>query len=291
VAGNSDASNNLFTLDRKCAGYVYGSMYGRKLVTNVNELSPRHIESGTAQTHFVTNDDGYLVAVGENSTWTDARWGQNLNIDGINYQWGMPMTAGTFNSDGSFLAEWNGVIGQGLPDFSFGFGNQLVAGRFTMSLQTVGQVGGDIFNQSKMRAMNRNNHAFLDQYGKPEYAKKPIQYYTQTVQQNNSLAGRNSGLTGGRVVAYPWLLESGTFLKISELRVQYRIDQGLPLLRNLGMTSGSIALVARDLYTFTNYTGYDPQVAGTTQVTTARVDISDAPPNYRNVTAQIRLVF
>jgi hypothetical protein len=291
VAGNSDASNNLFTLDRKCQGYEFGQMYGRKFVTNINELSPRHIESGTAETHFVRNDEGYLVPVGANATWTDGRWGETLVIDGITYTWGLPLTAGVFNSDGSFAGEWNGVIGQGLPEFSFGFGNQIIAGRFTVSLQTVGQVGGDIFNQAKMRAMNRGNHPLLDQYGKPDHLKKPITYYTSSVSQGNNLSGRSSGLTGNRVIAYPWLLENGTFLKVSELRVAYRLDSGLPLLRRLGMTSGQIALITRDLLTLTNYSGYDPQVSGTTQVTSARVDESDKPPNYRNITAQIRLIF
>jgi TonB-linked SusC/RagA family outer membrane protein len=290
-AGNSDASNNLFTLDRKCQGYVFGQMYGRKLVTNVDELSPRHIQSGTALTHFQRNDDGYLVPVGEGGQYTDGRWGENLVIDGITYAWGHAMTAGVFNSDGSFAGEWNGVLGQGLPDFAFGLGNQVLAGNWTFSLQTVGQVGGDIFNQAKMRSMNRVNHAALDQFGKPEALKKPLSYYTSSVSQNNNLTGRSSGLTGNRVIAYPWLLEPGSFLKITELSVRYRLNQGLPLLRSIGMTSGQVSLIARDLYTWTKYTGYDPQVSGTTQVTTARVDESDKPPNYMNLTARISLIF
>ncbi len=289
VAGNSDASNNLFTLDRKCEGYVFGQMYGRKLVTQVNELSPRHIASGTALSHFQVNDDGYMVAVGPNSSWTDGRWGQAVVIDGLNYSWGLPLTAGTFNTDGSYSGEWNGVIGQGLPDVSFGFGNLITVGKFTAAIQTVGQIGGDIFNQAKMRAMNRSVDALLDQFGKPDHMKKPISYYTNTLAQG-ALDARYGGITGGRVVAYPWLLESGTFLKLSELRLAYRLDQGVPFLRALGMTGGSVALVTRDLFTLSDYTGYDPQVPGSTQVTSARVDETEEP-NYRNITISIRLIF
>lgn len=290
VAGNSDASNNLFTLDRKCEGYVFGQMYGRKLVTNINELSPRHLESGTALTHFDTNDEGMLVPVGPNSSWTDMRWGQPVRIDGINYSWGLPLTAGTFNSDGGYSGTWNGVIGQGLPDFSFGFGNQVNFGRLSASVQTVGQVGGDIFNQAKMRAMNREVHEILDQAGKPDHNKKPISFYVNGLSDNNSSSGRYGGITGGRVIAYPHFLEPGTFLKVSELRVAYRLDEGLPFLRTLGMTGGTIALVTRDLFTLTRYTGYDPQVSGTNTVTSARVDVTTAP-NYKNISASIRLVF
>jgi hypothetical protein len=56
------------------------------------------------------------------------------------------------------------------------------------------------------------------------------------------------------------------------------------------MTGGSVALVARDLLTWTNYSGYDPQVSGTTSATTARVDRA-VSPNYRSFTAQLRLFF
>jgi TonB-linked SusC/RagA family outer membrane protein len=291
--GNVNTANS--TYQRYCEGYVFGEIYGRYHMTDKSQLSPRHQASGAAETHFDINDEGYVIAVGAGGKWTDMRWGQEIVVDNIEYEWGLPIFGTIFDSDGFPDGPESKVIGQGLPDFSFGFGNQLVAGPFTVSAQTVGQVGGRILNQAMIRAMNRQNHAILDQGGKPDYMKKTIDYYIQgesCCDPNNQgiFEGNYGGITSGEVLGYPRFTESGTFLKLSELRVAYRLDEGLPLLSRLGMTGGSLALVARDLFTISPYSGYDPQVGGTTSSTTARVDRAVAP-NYRSITAQLRLFF
>jgi hypothetical protein len=286
--GNVNTANS--TYQRYCEGYVFGQIYGRYHMTDKSELAPVHIASGTADTHFAVNDEGLLVAVGPNGKYTDMRWGQVFDIDGIEYEWGLPIYGTVFDSDGLPDGRRSKVLGNGLPDFSFGFGNQLQVGDWSLSVQTVGQVGGKIFNQAMVRAMNRGNHAILDNYGKPDYLKKTIDYYTQAETCCDPDEGNYGGLTSEEVLAYPRFMESGTFLKLNEVRLAYRLDEGLPLLRGLGMTGGSVALVARDLLTWTNYSGYDPQVSGTTSATTARVDRA-VSPNYRSFTAQLRLFF
>ena len=286
--GNTNTTNS--TYQRYCEGYVFGNMFGRYHVTNLNELSPIHHTSGTINTHFDRNDEGYIVAVGPNGSYTDGRWGQILEIDGIDYEFGLPIGASTFTSEGFPNGHASKVIAQGLPDFSFGFGNQVRVGDWALSAQTLGQVGGKIFNQARQRGLNRDNPAELDQRGKPDYLKKTIDYYTQGMDCCDPDEGNSGGLTGGGVLGYPHFMESGTFLKLSELRLSYRLNEGLPVLRRLGMTGGSIALVGRDLFTITNYTGYDPQVSGTTAATTARIDRATAP-NYRSVSAQLRVFF
>jgi TonB-linked SusC/RagA family outer membrane protein len=278
-------ANTTSTLNRQCEGYVFGQMYGFWHVTDINELSPRHIANGN-QDQFDINDEGFLVAVGPGGSWTDMRFGQTVNVDGINYGWGLPILAGVYDEDGDRVGNRVKILGQGLPDFSFGFGNQVTAGKWSVSMQTLGQVGGVIFNQAMVRSINRETHIVLDQGGKPDYLKKTIAYYINGISGSSG----SGGLTANAINAFDYFIEGGSFLKISELRVAYRLDAGLPILRNLGMTSGSVALVTRDLYTFSNYSGYDPQVSGSTNVTTARVDAA-ALPNYRNITASIRLIF
>ncbi len=298
--GNVNTASS--TYQRYCEGFVFGQIFGRYHMMDNSELAPVHqcgsflnsagatVQGGcTADTHFQLNDEGYLVAVGPGGSWTDMRWGQEFEIDGVEYEWGLPIYGTRFDSDGLPDGPASKVLGNGLPDVSFGFGNQVTAGRFTFSLQTVGQLGGRIFNQAKVRAMNREDHVILDNFGKPDYLKKTIDYYIQGETCCDPDEGNYGGLTSGEVLAYPLFVENGTFLKLSELRIAYRMDQGLPLLRKLGMTSGSIALASRDLFTLTNYSGYDPQVSNPDN-TSGRVDRAVAP-NYRNLTIQLRLNF
>jgi TonB-linked SusC/RagA family outer membrane protein len=277
------------TYQRYCTGFVFGQIYGRYHVTDRSELSPRHINSGKAETHFDINDEGLVVAVGEGGSWTDGKWGTIVEVDGINYGWGMPLYGSTFDADGFITGPTSKVLGNGLPDFSFGFGNQVQFGKYSLSAQTEGQIGGKIFNQAKVRAMNRQDHVILDQFGKPDYKKKPIDYYIAGENCCDINEGNWGGLTSDEVLPYPRFMESGSYLKMTELRVAYRIDQGLPVLRKLGMTSASFALIGRNLFTITPYSGYDPKISNTDN-TSGRVDRA-AAPNYRSLAAQLRLTF
>ncbi len=298
--GNSNSTTS--TYQRYCEGFVFGQIFGRYHLTDKSQLAPVHqaanfvnstgatvTGSGAADTHFQVNDEGWLVAVGPGGSWTDMRWGQEFIIDGIEYEWGLPIYGTVYDADGLPDGTASRIIGNGLPDFSFGFGNQLSLGRWTVSVQTLGQVGGHIFNQAKVRSMNRLNHAVLDQVGKPDYLKKTIDYYIQAETCCDPDEGNYGGLTSNETTAFESWIESGTFLKLNELRIAYRMDQGLPILRKLGMTGGSIAFATRDLFTITRYSGYDPQVSNPGN-TTGRVDRA-VSPNTRSMTVQLRLNF
>ena len=54
----------------------------------------------------------------------------------------------------------------------------------------------------------------------------------------------------------------------------------------MGATGASISLIGRNLMTFTDYKGYDPEVGNTL----VRLDSFDYP-RYRTLTASIELIF
>lgn len=277
-------ANTTTNLERECEGFVFGQMFGTRFVRDKNQLNPMHATNNHLD-FFDINDDGLVVAVDSGGSWTDMKWGSTVSVDGLPYQWGIPIRTGVFNSANA-RSNLTDVIGQGLPDVDFGIGNQVQMGKFSAHVQLVGQLGGLIFNRAAMRAVNAGRHEMLDQSGKPLYARKPITYYTNGGTTNTG----NAGVTIGGTNATDFFVEDGDFLKVSELRLAYRLDQGLPLLNRLGMTGGSIALVARDLFTITGYSGIDPQVSGGSGTTTARVDDTNYP-RFRTISAQLRLTF
>jgi TonB-dependent SusC/RagA subfamily outer membrane receptor len=274
------------TLERHCAGFVFGQMYGDRLVRNESQLNPKHITSGSADWNFDLNDDGLLVAVDSGGSWTDMQWGRSVSIDGVSYAWGMPIRVGVYDVDGTRTGNRVDVIGDGLSDFNFGLGNQIQVGKWTGHIQFAGQIGGLIFNREAMTRYDLEIHSDLDQAGKPDYAKKPINYYTD----NDNTASGAGGVTADDDNSVDWFLEDGSYLRLSELRIAYRLDGGLPLLRRLGMTGGQIALIGRNLLTLTDYSGIDPQVGATDDATTARVDQTSYPRS-RNYALQIRFIF
>jgi TonB-linked SusC/RagA family outer membrane protein len=267
----------------ECKGYSVGELYGTAFARNARQLSPRHaVPDGSGNTRldeFQINDDGLLVAVGPNGSWTDGRWGTNVVVDGITYQWGMPIIQGVYDATG--LRTGNALVnlGQALPKAQFGLANDVIWGKWTFFLQMNGQVGGLIYNRTKEDLYDFELHKDVDQAGKPGFAKKPSVYYT-----NQAVAASgSSGLSPD--IRVDWFAEEAGYVKVAEAQIRYRFDE-LPYLRYFGVKQGSLSLIGRNLYNFTGYSGFDPEVGE------ANVRIDEVGyPRYRNFTFRAQLSF
>jgi hypothetical protein len=201
-------------------------------------------------------------------------------VDGISYQWGMPIVMGVYDATGLRAGNRAVLIGQSLPDAQFGFTNSVVWGSWNFHALLTGQVGGLLYNRAKERLYDLELHRDVDQAGKPEYAKKPSVYYT-----NNPVAASGStGLAPG--VRVDWFAEPADYLKISELQALYRFGRIPSALAATGLKQASLAITARNLFAFTKYSGQDPESG------TANVRIDDIQyPRYRTISLRTQLTF
>jgi hypothetical protein len=85
--------------------------------------------------------------------------------------------------------------------------------------------------------------------GKPDEAKKTLDYYQRALSQSNS----------GYV---DYFLEDGDFLKLGEARLSYRMEQAqlARLFGNNAPYQVELGVNARNLFTITNYSGLNPEV-------------------------------
>ena len=274
---------NATTLQQECEGYVFGELYGAGFVRDPRHLSPRHVTNNTLN-QFDVNDDGLVVAVGPNGSWTDGRWGTNVVVDGITYQWGMPIVRGNYDETG--LRAGNAVVnmGQALPAAQFGLANDVIWGKWTFYTQLTGQIGGKLYNRTKEDLYDFELHADVDQAGKPGYAKKPAAYYTNQVVG----ASGSSGLSPD--VRVDWFAEDAGYVKVSEAQIRYRFDQ-VPYLTGLGVKQGSVSLIGRNLFNITGYSGFDPEAPPPPgEGPFVRVD-QVGYPRYRTFTFRTQLSF
>jgi TonB-linked SusC/RagA family outer membrane protein len=272
-----NAANN--SLQRECAGYVFGQQWGTAFVRDARDLSPRHVASNSLD-QFMLNDDGLLVPVGKNGHWTDGRWGTNVVVDGITYQWGMPIVMGNYDVTGLRSGNKAVNMGQSLPDAQFGLTNAVTWGPWNFHMLLSGQVGGMLYNRARERLYDIELHQDVDQAGKPSYAKKPSVYYTN----NPVAASGSSGLAPG--VRIDWFAEDADYVKISELQARYRFDRVPSALAATGLKQASIALTARNLFSWTKYSGQDPEAG------TANVRVDDIQyPRYRTISLRTQLTF
>jgi hypothetical protein len=116
-----------------------------------------------------------------------------------------------------------------------------------------------------------------------ERLRKPMGYYS-------ALYGA-SGLQPSSA-----FVDDASFLKLQELSVRYQLPTSLmgriPVAR--GLSGLGLSVIGRNLLTWTDYDGYDPDVGrtggGTGSAVLARVDGYDYP-NFRTVTFGIDITF
>ena len=114
--------------------------------------------------------------------------------------------------------------------------------------------------------------ADVDQVGKAQELKKPVGYYSALYAANSPT---------------DWFVEDGGFVKLREVSVAYRLpDRFIQKLGNAGVDQMRFSVVGRNLLTFTDYTGYDPEVGSTL----TRIDSFDYP-RYRTVTGSVEITF
>src|SRR5690606_35634281 len=224
---------------------------------------------------FQVNDDGLLVPVGFGNSWKDGvskeLWGTTVVIDGVSYAWGRPITLK--NEDGTAATV---RIGDSNPDFRWGLSQQLQWRDVTLSVLVDGQVGGDIYNNTKQRMYQYARHRDADQHDKPEERKKPRDYYTSG----------SAGLYNGNVNV-SWFVEDASFTRLREVSLRYRLgaDRLGPLAR-IGVDNATLALIGRNLLLWTDYSGYDPEIGSAIQ----RIDNFNYPSS-RTLTASVEIQF
>ncbi len=251
----------------------YGSFWGTVWSTSASEL-PSGAQDKASE--FQVNDDGYLVWVGSGNSWQDGitkqLWGTSTSIGGATYNWGRPIQYK--DETGNALHQ----MGSSVPDFSYSFnGNFRFQGLSVFALFD-GQSGGHIYNHTRQWAARDDGSSDNDQYGKSDATKKPTVYYRDFYHVN----APNS-----------WYVEDGTFLKLRELAVKYDLAS-LVDLRGVGINGLKLGIVGRNLITWTDYKGYDPEVGRTGGQTgsavNARVD-SYTYPNYRTFSFTLDMDF
>jgi len=256
------------TIAFRCGGETLGAMYGFRFIGSPSELPA---DAAARAAEFQTNDEGLLVWVGPGNTFRDGEskklWGTSATIGATNYGWGQPIVLKDQTGSSALVK-----IGDGNPDFHFGVSNN-VSWRNLSFYGLVDFVkGGQVYNQTRQRMYQWARHGDVDQVGKPQELKKPIEYYVSLYAANDPTS---------------YFVEDAGFVKLRELSVRYRLGQNLlaPLSR-VGVSGATLSLIGRNLLTFTDYKGYDPEVGGTI----VRLD-SFGYPRYRTFTGSVEISF
>lgn len=258
------------------AGEELGTFYGSRWASTCSELP-----AGTDCGEFDVNSDGYLVYTGAGNGAGDGiskdLWGTTADVNGTSYEWGIPIKSQD-ETGSDFL-----FMGNTTPDYNISWSNNLRWKNFNLYALLDGEFGADVYNQTRAYAYRDNRSGDQDQAGKTDALKKNLTYYQvlYNVNQNSS-----------------HFVEDGTFVKLREASLRYTVDQATvqDLFGGLGIDGLSLNLIGRNLLTFSDYQGYDPESGTGTQGSgggseaIGRVD-NFGYPNFRTFTAALEIIF
>ncbi|MBD0835682.1 SusC/RagA family TonB-linked outer membrane protein [Aestuariibaculum suncheonense] len=181
------------------------------------------------------------------------------------------------NGDGRITADDKTIIGNGLPEHFGGLGNTFSYKGFDLSVFFQWSYGNDILNA------NRLIFEEMAYYAQNQYATVTNRW-TPTNQDTNMFraGGRGFEDVSSRIV------EDGSYIRLKTINLSYNFSKDL--VKKLSLNEASIYLSAQNLITWTNYSGFDPDVSVNSSPIMPGVDYSSYPVT-RTVSLGLNLTF
>ncbi|MGJ8661111.1 MAG: TonB-dependent receptor domain-containing protein, partial [Bacteroidota bacterium] len=139
------------------------------------------------------------------------------------------------NEDGVIDVDDRTIIGDPNPDFQASVNLQARYKRFDMSMFFNGSFGQDVFNTQSFN----------------EPSSRPLRWT-----QDNLTNSYPSLREGRNLLMSDWYIQKGSFMRLQNLSVGYKFEE----LETVGFKSGRIFINGTNLFTITDFEGYDPEV-------------------------------
>jgi TonB-linked SusC/RagA family outer membrane protein len=238
-------------------GEALGMMYGDRWVRNPQELLDNPVNKANPLftiDNYVVNPLGYVVLKTQRGTAAETP---------IKY----------VNPDGTTLSK----MGDANPKFNWGLSQDLTWHDFSVHMLVDGTVGGNIYNFTKQWMFQDLRHGDQDATNYPVADRVAIGFFS-------------SGFYNGNAPS-SYFVENGTYAKLRELSVSYTLPTSLMQTTGMNVLAQQVkvALIGRNLKTWTKYTGADPETLGGDDFN-YRID-GFRYPSLRQISAQISITY
>jgi TonB-linked SusC/RagA family outer membrane protein len=247
-------------------GLRYGTFFGRKFLTSCAELPAAFRSQCGPGGAFQQNDEGWLVWVGQGNTptmgITDNLWNTFLPASqapwGVQINYGLPIVFRQDCATPPCSAQLM-PLGHALPDYRLGIAQNVQWKRLSVYGLLEGAFGASAWNQGRHWSYLDFLSRDVDQAAQTVENAKPIGYYYRAPQPDNP-----NGIGGFYDILGPnnRFVESTDFMKLRELSASYHFG---PLVGNGDWT---LSVIGRNLKTWTDYRGFDPEVGVGSSCTT-----------------------
>ena len=150
------------------------------------------------------------------------------------------------DGDGELTIDDKTYKGSYQPDFEYGFTLDLDFRAFDLSVQLYGVEGNTIYNGAKQYAYSMKRH-------------RDLVYSWSDVNPTSNIPTPRSNIEHPNVqTSIDYFLEDGSYLRVRNIIVGYSLSEDV--VERIGIDKLRFYVSAQNPITFTNYTGFDPEV-------------------------------
>lgn len=235
------------TVTNTMVGQPIGQFWGYKVTGRFDKPEDFYYKDNEGSVKQVALPEG--VSIGKSGAWLGDYIFADLNGDGV-----------IDSNDETF-------IGNPEPKFTWGFGNTFSYKGFDLTIQLSGSYGNDVLNY---------NRRFLEVTGSNSNQLATVLNYARVekIDPNGPEDFRNYHVVNGSSTNLPRLytdsysnknnrvsdlyIEDGSFIRIQNISLAYNLPKSL--LRKTFLSNVKVYCNIQNLYTWSKYDGYDPEV-------------------------------
>ncbi len=157
------------------------------------------------------------------------------------------------------------ILGDPFPDFTFGLNNTFEYKNFKLGIFFQGQAGAKLLNNNAIESMYPSN------FRRNRIAEQVIDRWTPTnTNAKWPSSVQPSSYGGGKVSNL--VVEDASYLRLKTIRLDYKINMN----RSNSLKSLNVYVSAQNLFTITNYSGFNPE-ANAFGRSNVRIDYNSYP--------------
>lgn len=222
---------------------------------------------------FTDKDDilNHAVQVSDGNITTEHPNGQNF-VNKTQGVWVGDVKFKDINGDGVITTEDQTIIGDPNPDFVFGLNNEFNYGPFGLTVYLNGAYGADVLNYSRVviegqtsvfnnQASSVINRAQIGLYDANGAVDDPDNVYLLNTGTDIPRPTTNDNNGNNRMSDR--FIEDGSYLRIQNVRLSYTLPASFTTRYKVQRLRFYVN--AQNLFTFTSYSGYDPEIGAFNQ--------------------------
>lgn len=248
------------TITRTAVGQSVSQYYGYKVAGRINSAGDFLRDNGNGTSTVTVATPNYRVGTVVSNASASAL---KTSIGDLLFE--------DLNDDGIINSDDRTYLGSGLPKYTFGWNNTFTYKRWTLSVFMYGSVGNKVFNFNRRqmdepsllsgsvtnkftRVSNYARWAYLD--GNSGNQNVWNVYVVPDADPSETRIDNNHGNYNSRVSDR--YVEDADYLRIKNIVLSYSFPRDM--IKKMMLQSLKLSANVQNIFTFTGYTGYDPEV-------------------------------